>query len=430
MGLAAHLSAQSINDYRRRALTPSELIIADDHLATCDACYRCISHSEDPEDMFVSVPTDYPTAARDESDHLSYDQLASYIDVELDEVEREICEVHLEICKQCSGELRDLNAFKAAMYESLSKDRPASSSSQSEKSVPLWRRPAQWSPLQFAAAAAFVVLLLAGFAWSIWTISRTRRAETAKSTQSPITSESPAPSVAGPVHSPSSVASPQISLRLNDGGRQVTLDQEGNLKGLGDLSPSHHQVVRTVLITGHLNLPSELTQLSRGAGVLMGGKVEGVSFALLSPVGKVVRTIRPTFHWQSLDSANAYIVNIYDPKFNKVASSPQLLTTRWTIPSSLQDGAVYLWQVTAIRDGMEIKSPVQPAPEARFKVLEQAKIDELERVRRAHPNSHLIMGTLYAQAGLQDEAEQEFRALLAANPKSSVARKLLRDVRR
>jgi hypothetical protein len=63
-------------------------------------------------------------------------------------------------------------------------------------------------------------------------------------------------------------------------------------------------------------------------------------------------------------------------------------------------------------------------------VLEQSKAGELERMRRAYPNSHLVLGTLYAKAGLLAEAEREFRALVAANPQSPIAQKLLRDVRR
>ncbi|MGH9882254.1 MAG: tetratricopeptide repeat protein [Pyrinomonadaceae bacterium] len=41
----------------------------------------------------------------------------------------------------------------------------------------------------------------------------------------------------------------------------------------------------------------------------------------------------------------------------------------------------------------------------------------------------MTRGTLYARAGLLDDAERELRALLAANPKSPTARKLLQSVR-
>jgi len=68
------------------------------------------------------------------------------------------------------------------------------------------------------------------------------------------------------------------------------------------------------------------------------------------------------------------------------------------------------------------------APEARFKVLEQAKAGEIERAKKAYGNQHLALGLVYAEAGLLDEAEREFRALVAANPTSAEAKRLLRAV--
>jgi hypothetical protein len=424
--LSAHLSDKSINDYLLRTMTPAELITTDDHLATCDLCYRRLSQSRDSEGMLITVDSHVLSLATSESGHLTYEQLASFVDAELDEVDREICDVHLQVCKQCSDELHDLSSFKAAISESVSIDRPVRAPSGWKAFVAPWR---QLTSLQFAGAVAVVALLIAGVVWSVWMISRSRRPGITASTQSPTTVESPAPSVEKPNQVAPPVASPQIVLTLNDGGTQVTLDKEGNLAGLADLSPSHQQAVRTVLLNGRLNTPRELAELSGQAGILMGGKAEGVSFALLNPVGVIVGSTRPTFNWQPLAGTSDYVVNVYDTSFTKVASSPQLSINQWTIPEELSRGTVYLWQVTANKDGKEIKSPVKPAPEARFKILEKAQADELERVRRSHPNFHLLLGTLYEQAGLLDEAEDEFRALLVANPSSPVVQKLLRNVR-
>ena len=405
-------------------MSSAELITADDHLASCDACYRRIRDSDNPADMFVSLPTDAPTAVASASDHLSYDRLASYIDGDQDDVEREICDVHLQVCKQCSDELRDLDSFKAAMSDSVSANRRASHFPFYEALGSFWRRPTQWSSLQLAGVAAIAALVM-GVSSGIWMIYRSRPPEIARTDQPPLTSQSPIPEGGGFERALPSVE----NLTLDDGGGQVKLDREGKLGGLSDLSPSNQQAVRRAFTTGYLNLPAELKQLSPKAGVLMGGKAEGVTFGLLRPVGTVVRAARPTFHWQSLDGASGYIVNIYDSSFNRVATSKQLSATQWMITSSLRRGAVYMWQVTAIKNGVEIKSPVQPAPEAKFKTLERSKANELERVMRAHPNSHLILGTLYAQDGLLDDAEREFRALVADNPKSLVAQALLRKVR-
>jgi hypothetical protein len=85
--------------------------------------------------------------------------------------------------------------------------------------------------------------------------------------------------------------------------------------------------------------------------------------------------------------------------------------------------------VTAIKDGQAITSPVMPAPQAKFMILDRARSEELKRVRSAAPRYHLGLGVLYARAGLLGEAEMEFRALVQNNPRSDTARKLLQSVR-
>lgn len=91
--------------------------------------------------------------------------------------------------------------------------------------------------------------------------------------------------------------------------------------------------------------------------------------------------------------------------------------------------AIYSWQVKAMKDGREVVVPEPPASEAKFKVLEQVKAEELARARRQFAGSHLTLGLLYAQAGMQDKAAQELQALVDANQSSSLARKLLRSAK-
>jgi hypothetical protein len=220
---------------------------------------------------------------------------------------------------------------------------------------------------------------------------------------------------------------PEIALK--DGPGQVLLDREGNLVGLGHLLPLHERAVKEALTSGHVDVAPSLAGLRGKAGILMGGTGEGVPFAVLSPVGVIVSNDRPSLRWQALDGASSYLVNVYDSNFNRLETSPSLSATTWTLTKPLARGGFYRWQVTAIKNGTEIKSPVSPAPEAQFKVLEQTWNEQLRRARREQGNSHLLLGTLYAQAGLIDDAEREFSALLAANPKSTIAQKLLHSVR-
>ena len=70
-----------------------------------------------------------------------------------------------------------------------------------------------------------------------------------------------------------------------------------------------------------------------------------------------------------------------------------------------------------------------PAPQARFKVIEQTKADELSQLKRAASNSHLAGGLILVREGLLDDAQREFETLVRANPQSTVAQKLLNNLK-
>jgi hypothetical protein len=429
--MSEHLSEQILDSYRKRTISPADLISTDDHLAGCEVCHRRVMGPASEEEGWVSLPVELSPNDDVEIDHLSYEQLAAYADHKLGDVEREIADIHLEVCAECAGDLHDLEVFRDAMI-----------SGKEEQVVPPrfrdrltndrgggWR----WFPSRLAwAAAVAVVAALAIVIWVALRSQHTPRTEVAKSERAADVSGSPQPNTnveATPTVEPPPNPASDVAVVLNDAGGSVTLDKLGHLEGLDELSPSQLRAVKAALLTGSLNAPPGLAELQGKPAILMGGSGAGVPFALLTPVGKVVLTEFPTFRWQQLSGASAYSVNIYDAKFNKVATSPPLRAPQWTTSQPLQRGELYRWQVTAVKDGKETKSPVSPAPEARFQVLAQTQADEIARTKRAHPNSHLLLGTLCAEAGLLDEAEREFQLLSAANPTSSIASKLLRNVR-
>jgi hypothetical protein len=130
-----------------------------------------------------------------------------------------------------------------------------------------------------------------------------------------------------------------------------------------------------------------------------------------------------------MEGASGYIVSVFDAQLNEVARSEVLLTTMWKTSRALRRGAIYRWQVVAFKDGREVVMPSPTAPEAKFKVLEQAQARALARDRRSYAGSHLALGVLFAQSGLLDESEAELQALVKDNPNSDVARKLLESLR-
>lgn len=253
--------------------------------------------------------------------------------------------------------------------------------------------------------------------------------------------ESPAPipestprRIQGP--SPSQSASDAQTVALNDGGERVTFDSKGNVASLETQPSSVREAVRRSIQLQRVQTPRALDAIAEGStGVLMSGSAEatnnGVPFSLLAPIGKVIRESQPSLSWQPLDGAKSYTVAVVDARFRVVAQSPALNGTRWTIDQPLARGANYSWQVTALQDdGAKVISPVAPAPQAKFRVMEQSAFDEVARLESSGLRSHLARGVVYAQAGLLDEARAEFEALVTDNPRSQLARKLLNSVKR
>jgi hypothetical protein len=214
-------------------------------------------------------------------------------------------------------------------------------------------------------------------------------------------------------------------VQFTDGGSRVTLDASGNLSGVEEWSFEDQRLAREALISQRLEKSPQLAGLSRSHSSLMGSDREGQSFAVIDPAGKIVLNDRPTLRWSRLMGASGYIVEIYDERFTPVITSP---IVTWTSPP-LQRGQVFSWQVKAIKDGQESLAPRPPAPQAKFRIVDQAKAAEKSRVKREHPASHLLLGLVYARAGLLDEAERELRALQKANPNVEVVRRLAASIR-
>jgi hypothetical protein len=205
------------------------------------------------------------------------------------------------------------------------------------------------------------------------------------------------------------------------------LDASNNLHCPSALRSEDAEAVKSALIASQVEAPPLIAGLAGRSGMLRGER-EGVRFALQSPVGTAVLTDRPTLRWQRLEGASGYTVAVYDSSFNPVASSPLLVGAEWTLPQALQRGLVYSWQVTANKDGKLVSSPTSPAPEAKFLVIDQASANGMGQAEQRYANSHLVLGVLFARAGLLDDAERELRVLVKANPRSGVARKLVASV--
>jgi hypothetical protein len=120
---------------------------------------------------------------------------------------------------------------------------------------------------------------------------------------------------------------------------------------------------------------------------------------------------------------------IRDTETGDEAESSQTTRTNWTPGKPLARGHVFNWMVEAVKDGRRVRAPSLDKPYASFRVIDDHQVAELREAKQKWPGSHVLMGVLYARAGVREGAAKEFEALLAENPDSALAKKLLSGVK-
>lgn len=411
--MADHLTPDQFARYVKRALSPAELIMADRHLAACELCRKQVSDPQRLEDLVAALRRDLETQAKLDPIHIAYEQLEAYVDNEADAADREIVDSHVELCRTCREELRDLQEFLLSLQgreasshlHQAQQDRqpafgsalgleesfgpltlhssPSGGDSQAlargtgprasfwERATHFWRYPGYLAGVASAVAIVLVVV------WSV----PTRR----------YLSKGP------------------------DTGRQ---------SGPSDAEPD-----RYVPAQPELQTPAELAALIGKPETLLGSGTQSTPFALLAPVGTFVEDARPMFRWQPLSGATSYKITVFDSALNEVAASRALSGTDWKSSVPLERGKVYLWQVAATRGGEQVVAPAPPAPEAKFEILDLSQANSLAQVKREQPNSHFTLGRAYASSGVLDEAEREFRLVSDSDADYAIAQKFIHDLK-
>jgi hypothetical protein len=466
--------------------TPEELRAVDEHLRDCPVCREALQASL--QESLSALPDDLMPAAS-EASCPEEELLLRYVEGKADAADREFAEAHLAHCARCAQDVAHLQAFREEMQ---GYDWSAAKAAARPAGRLAWLR--DWwtaSPTRRAALPAGGTMAAAAVAGLLvfWTMARPVQQEAAdlraqlrqlQQTNAALRSQASAAADAqariarleaenrkmraaqqqslaelGVLKKENGAPKDRLAalqtrshtpqpgpaqLALNDGGRPIVLDRQGNLTGLEGLSEDLQQRVRTALMRKQAPTPSALALLAGKASTLRGGAHAEVPFALRGPIGTFVESGRPTFRWQPLAGATGYTVYLVEEGADREIKSALLppgdghTQRAWTLPDDLpplRRGSVYEWYVLASRkEGETVQSPGKSAPEARFRVLSAEQAAALERIQAAAGGSHLGLGVLYAQAGLLDEAEREFRALQMANPTSSVARSLLQSVQR
>ncbi len=441
-----HISTSQMKRFCAKALPKGELTNIARHLADCPSC-----HEQFTEELRRQKGSDHFgfTLAPEfwfRHDHLDFEQLADLADEKLDETEREIVDVHLNVCATCCEDVRSFLAFRKQIDSELERSyAPTGYAPKREGfSWVTWWRGLRWKP-----AYAIATVVLVAVALAIVALVLKRRAENLqaqKNEPAPISARpSPTPmsnknaaSLPSPSPEPSKlrqtmprpavVDTSATVVALKDGRGEVTLDRSGNLTGLSDVSPTTRREIADALLAERVETPEVLNDLVGQGGTLRGPN-SGPSFRLISPGRTVILEDRPVFKWEKLPNASSYRVYVGDSSGHEVAKSEELPSerTEWPAPKPLKRGEIYAWAVIAIVDGKEIFSPGAASPQMKFQVLSTSNLEQLNQLEKTR--SHLALGVFYAKAGLLAEAEREFQELVRLNPKSQLPRKLLRSLR-
>jgi hypothetical protein len=145
----------------------------------------------------------------------------------------------------------------------------------------------------------------------------------------------------------------------------------------------------------------------------------------LTPMGVVITSARPLFTWPTPSRARS-VVEIFAGE-TEVARSPELATDSWRPPHDLRRGVTYTWTVRVEHDDTARILPAAPSPIARFHVLDASTLEALTAAERRHGDDHLLLGVLYARAGVEDEARAHLRRVTDPAD-AALARRALHDI--
>ena len=123
--------------------------------------------------------------------------------------------------------------------------------------------------------------------------------------------------------------------------------------------------------------------------------------------------------------AGSYVVTVFDEAAHVVQRGDAVQKTTWTPSRALPRETTLVWQVEAHRGQDTVTAPLSPARPAKFRVLDAASAERLAGVEASYPRSHVMLGILFAEAGVVDAAETHFEQVSAGDPHGAVARETL-----
>ena len=457
--MTEHITEPQMKRFGVSALGETELVVIGEHLSDCDTCQNLLSEILKSQRGTEAVRFTLAPEFWLRHEHVDYEQLVEIAGNKLDDTDRQILNVHLNICATCREAVRSFMTFQKEIEPELHVHYgPDSNNTTRLREPALWR---WWQSLTWKPAYATAALVILGIAVILAVTLVRRRAANVETTKTPQPTNNsvarqtptpdtrkandPAPLPPTPPNQPqktnsdstvtvnrraptSNSASRHAIVALNDGRGTVTVDAAGAVSGLDNLSPATRRETADALVAEKLETPRIVAALS-GPDRTLRGPSRGTAFKLLSPARTVIINDRPSFRWDKLAGATGYRVYVGDLKGHEIAKSKELAPdqTTWKSPIPLERGEIYSWAVGAIVDGKEILSPGASAAEMKFQILSSKDLNQLHQLEKT--DSHLALGVFYTRVGMISEAKREFQRLLRLNPRSRVVLNLVRAVR-
>src|SRR5689334_18721015 len=95
-----HLPSQMIEQFIARKLAPADLLTVAQHLAVCDHCRAQSNQLKNTNSGVLYLRGNLQEEFAEHS-HLSYEQLAAFVDSSLNQAERETAAKHIAACGAC-----------------------------------------------------------------------------------------------------------------------------------------------------------------------------------------------------------------------------------------------------------------------------------------------------------------------------------------
>ncbi|HKU75413.1 MAG TPA: hypothetical protein VJR02_15990, partial [Pyrinomonadaceae bacterium] len=315
-----HLSELEIKQLCVSALPEDELTAAAVHTAECQSCDQ--RFIEELKHQRGSAPFSFTLDPEFwfRNDHLDFDQLVGLTDNTFDEETREIINIHLSTCESCREDVRSFLAFREATAGEMN----VSYGPARYEPTDMRRAPWAWQRLQRRPVYAVGAIVLVVVAILIGVIALSRRSGPLEANKQEQTSRD---SERSPTISPTPAASVEDSARvakLKDGGGEVTIDKDGRITGLDEVSENSRQLVSRAALSEQILPPDVLRRLSGEPGGMRGNEDGPQGFKLFYPVRRVVTEARPVFRWESLPGVSSYRVYVLDQNGNQVSQSEGL----------------------------------------------------------------------------------------------------------